>query len=229
MDIVDQKLRRMTAASISTPARKVKRIAPNPASQLIQSLSCRWRRLPAMAPTMISVNATETVSQTDNTDAASANPIHNAAISQTFATGTSLFPAHLGGGTGTLPPRLQAQQELSAFRRFRGGSIPIMGKAPYSGGTEHVNTQSGLPMANSGAPAAVADPVEEPLPRRRAIVFIVFLGVISLFGDMTYEGARSITGPYLGMLGVTATTIGVVAGFGELMGYGARLVSGYVG
>src|SRR5437870_800487 len=43
-----------------------------------------------MAPTMISVNATETVSQTDNTDAASANPIHNAAISQTFATGTSL-------------------------------------------------------------------------------------------------------------------------------------------
>src|SRR6266487_2237644 len=166
-----------------------------------------------MAPTTISVNATETVSQTDNTDAASAKPIHNAAISQTFATGTSLFPAHLGGGTGTLPPRPQAQQELSAFRRFRGGSIPIMGKAPYSGGTEHVNTQSGLPMANSSAPAAVADPVEEALPRRRAIVFIVFLGVVSLFGDMTYEGARSITGPYLGMLGVTATTIGVVAGF----------------
>ncbi len=43
-----------------------------------------------------------------------------------------------------------------------------MGKAPYSGGTEHVNTQSGLPMANSSAPAAVADPVEEALPRRRA-------------------------------------------------------------
>jgi len=31
------------------------------------------------------------------------------------------------------------------------------------------------------------------------------------------------------MLGVTATTIGIVSGFGELMGYGARLVSGYVG
>src|SRR5712691_7512931 len=95
-----------------------------------------------MAPTMISVNATETVSQTDNTDAASANPIHNAAISQTFATGTSLFPAHLGGGPGTLPPRPQAQQELSAFRRFRGDYIPIIGKAPYNGSMQPVNTQS---------------------------------------------------------------------------------------
>src|SRR5438309_9408583 len=75
---------------------------------------------------------------------------------------------------------------------------------------------------------STAESVEEALPRRRAIVFIVFLGIVSLFGDMTYEGARSITGPYLGMLGVTATTIGIVSGFGELMGYGARLVSGYV-
>ena len=47
-----------------------------------------------MAPTTISVNATETVSQTDNTDAASARPIHNAAASQTFATTTSLCQHH---------------------------------------------------------------------------------------------------------------------------------------
>src|SRR6266568_101095 len=77
--------------------------------------------------------------------------------------------------------------------------------------------------------ASATGSVENALPRRRAILFIVFLGVVSLFGDMTYEGARSITGPYLGMLGVTATTIGIVSGFGELMGFGARLVSGYVG
>ena len=69
----------------------------------------------------------------------------------------------------------------------------------------------------------------ETLPRRAAIIFIVFLGIVSLFGDMTYEGARSIVGPYLGLLGVTATTIGIVSGFGELMGYGARLLSGYLG
>jgi len=84
-------------------------------------------------------------------------------------------------------------------------------------------------MANSNPSAAEADLAEATLPRQRAILFIVFLGIVSLFGDMTYEGARSITGPYLGMLGVTATTIGIVSGFGELMGYGARLVSGYVG
>src|SRR6266568_3979799 len=77
--------------------------------------------------------------------------------------------------------------------------------------------------------ASATGSVENALPRRRAILFIVFLGVVSLFGDMTYEGARSITGPYLGALGVTATTIGIVSGFGELMGFGARLVSGYVG
>ena len=59
--------------------------------------------------------------------------------------------------------------------------------------------------------------------------FIIMLGVVSLFADMTYEGARSIVGPYLGLLGVTAPTIGIVSGFGELMGYGARLLSGYVG
>ena len=39
----------------------------------------------------------------------------------------------------------------------------------------------------------------EALPRRAAIIFIVFLGIVSLFGDMTYEGASSIVGPYLGL------------------------------
>jgi len=57
------------------------------------------------------------------------------------------------------------------------------------------------------------------LPRRRAVAFIILLGVISLFADMTYEGARSITGPYLGLLGLTGTTIGIVSGVGEFVGY----------
>jgi MFS family permease len=84
-------------------------------------------------------------------------------------------------------------------------------------------------MADINATTAAVAATDGALPRRRAVLFIVFLGVVSLFGDMTYEGARSIAGPYLGALGVTATTIGIVAGFGELMGYGARLVSGYIG
>jgi MFS family permease len=45
---------------------------------------------------------------------------------------------------------------------------------------------------------------------------------------VTYEGARSITGPYLEVLGATGTLVGFVAGFGELVGYGLRLVSGYL-
>src|SRR3989442_2624585 len=77
--------------------------------------------------------------------------------------------------------------------------------------------------------ASATGSVENALPRRSAILFIVFLGIVSLFGDLTYEGARSITGPFRGALGLTATTIGIVAGLGELLGYGARLVSGYVG
>lgn len=61
-----------------------------------------------------------------------------------------------------------------------------------------------------------------------ALRFIVLLGVVSLLADMTYEGARSITGPYLAILGASGTIVGIVAGLGELIGYGLRLVSGYI-
>lgn len=79
-------------------------------------------------------------------------------------------------------------------------------------------------MANLIRPAAaIAD-----ISRRHAVRFIVLLGVVSLFGDMTYESARSITGPYLALLGASATAVGFIAGFGELVGYAIRLASGYV-
>lgn len=55
------------------------------------------------------------------------------------------------------------------------------------------------------------------------------MGIVSLFADVTYyEGARSITGPYLAVLGASGTTVGIVAGFGEFIGYGLRLISGYI-
>ncbi|OGG55434.1 MAG: MFS transporter [Candidatus Handelsmanbacteria bacterium RIFCSPLOWO2_12_FULL_64_10] len=66
------------------------------------------------------------------------------------------------------------------------------------------------------------------ISKAAALKFVVLLGVVSLFADMTYEGARSITGPYLAVLGASATVVGIVAGFGELIGYGLRLVSGYL-
>lgn len=66
------------------------------------------------------------------------------------------------------------------------------------------------------------------LSKKTAIKFVILLGFVSLFADMTYEGARSITGQYLAVLGASGLVVGFVAGFGELIGYGFRLLSGYV-
>jgi MFS family permease len=66
------------------------------------------------------------------------------------------------------------------------------------------------------------------LSRKSALRFIVLLGVVSLLADVTYEGARSISGPFLATLGATGTLVGIVAGFGELAGYGLRVISGLV-
>lgn len=66
------------------------------------------------------------------------------------------------------------------------------------------------------------------IPSNKAMTFVILLGFVSLFADITYEGARSITGQYLAVLGASGTVVGVVAGLGELIGYGFRLVSGYV-
>jgi len=60
-----------------------------------------------------------------------------------------------------------------------------------------------------------------------ATKFVVLIGVVSLFSDLTYEGARSVTGPFLAVLGASGTVVGIVAGLGELVGYALRLVSGY--
>jgi MFS family permease len=63
--------------------------------------------------------------------------------------------------------------------------------------------------------------------RKAAFHFIILLGIVSLFGDITYEGARAATGPYLGLLGASAGIVGVIAGLGEFIGYALRLFSGY--
>ena len=62
--------------------------------------------------------------------------------------------------------------------------------------------------------------------RASAIRFIVCLGVVSLFADMTYEGARSIIGPFLKDLGATAAQVGLIAGLGEMLAASLRLFSG---
>ena len=64
-----------------------------------------------------------------------------------------------------------------------------------------------------------------PPNKKAALKFVVLIGVVSFFADFTYEGARSVTGPFMATLG-NGTIVGIVAGLGELLGYGLRLVSG---
>lgn len=58
------------------------------------------------------------------------------------------------------------------------------------------------------------------------VLFVVLIGIISLFSDMVYEGARGITGPFLDTLHANAFIVGLFAGLGEFIGYGLRLISG---
>jgi predicted MFS family arabinose efflux permease len=64
------------------------------------------------------------------------------------------------------------------------------------------------------------------MSKKDAFQFIILMGLVSLFSDMTYEGARSLTGPYLGLLGASAFIVGLVAGLGEFIGYALRLGTG---
>jgi predicted MFS family arabinose efflux permease len=61
-----------------------------------------------------------------------------------------------------------------------------------------------------------------------AFRFVLVVGVANLFADMTYEGARSSTGQFLGTLGASAAVVGFTAGLGELLGYALRSVSGVI-
>ena len=63
-------------------------------------------------------------------------------------------------------------------------------------------------------------------PKQKALRFVIGLGIVSLFADFTYEGGRSIVGPFLASLGASAFFAGAVAGVGEFLGYAIRLFSG---
>ena len=60
----------------------------------------------------------------------------------------------------------------------------------------------------------------------QAMLFIILFGIVSLFSDMTHEGASSICGAYLSLMGASAAAIGFVSGLGELIGYSMRYVFG---
>src|SRR4051794_29811155 len=65
-------------------------------------------------------------------------------------------------------------------------------------------------------------------PASAAFAFVLTLGVVNLFADMTYEGGASINGPFLGTLGARTAAISIIAGVGEFLGYSLDSVAGYI-
>jgi len=61
-----------------------------------------------------------------------------------------------------------------------------------------------------------------------AFIFVLTMGAVNFFGDVTYEGGGSINGQFLGSLGASAAIISIVAGAGEFLGYGLRSVFGAI-
>lgn len=80
-------------------------------------------------------------------------------------------------------------------------------------------------IAERTDPAAPA--AREPSPNRLSPTrFVLVFGFVSALGDIVYEGARSVLGPWLGSLGASAAAIGLITGAGEAIALGLRLVSG---
>ena len=78
----------------------------------------------------------------------------------------------------------------------------------------------------SSADANVGVQLPARVNRLGPVGFVVAFGLISMLGDVVYEGARSVTGPFLGTLGASALVVGVVTGIGEAVGLVLRLFTG---
>lgn len=71
-------------------------------------------------------------------------------------------------------------------------------------------------------------PSKTQITKKTAMRFIVMIGILSMFADMVYEGARSSTGPFLALLGAGAASVGLIAGLGEFLGYTLRMFTGII-
>ncbi|MDH7477523.1 MAG: MFS transporter [Candidatus Bathyarchaeota archaeon] len=61
---------------------------------------------------------------------------------------------------------------------------------------------------------------------KAAYMSILLLGIVSLMGDVVYEGSGGIIPDYLKFLGATGVVAGLVVGFGEFLGNAMRFFSG---
>jgi len=64
--------------------------------------------------------------------------------------------------------------------------------------------------------------------KKKALYFILFWSCVSFFTDISIEGTRSVFGPYFLLLGASGVVVASASGFGELVGYVARLPFGYL-
>ncbi|MFW9929454.1 MAG: MFS transporter [Candidatus Thorarchaeota archaeon] len=55
---------------------------------------------------------------------------------------------------------------------------------------------------------------------------VILFGLISMFGDILYEGARGILSPFLDTLNVSAVLVGGLLGLAEFIGFITRVISG---
>lgn len=70
--------------------------------------------------------------------------------------------------------------------------------------------------------------MENQKVKKQAFIFLILLGFISLFSDFTHEGARSIYGPFLGLIGASALVVSFTSGLGEFIGQGLRIFTGLI-
>ncbi|MEM2386324.1 MAG: MFS transporter, partial [Candidatus Bathyarchaeia archaeon] len=68
--------------------------------------------------------------------------------------------------------------------------------------------------------------MSESTSTRSIYAAILLLGIVSLLGDVVYEGSRGLVPDYLAFLGTLPFVIVFVGRFGEFLGYALRLFSG---
>src|SRR4051794_12659832 len=128
--------------------------------------------------------------------------------------------------------KTQLGHSLVLARLRRGDRVQILRREPRSTtgqGSDSCNSASRDQERLSPPPVfAMRALFGNLVNKTSAFTFVLIMGAVNFFGDVTYEGGGSINGQYLSSLGATAAIISVAAGAGEFLGYALRSVAGYI-
>ncbi|MBN8616783.1 MAG: MFS transporter [Deltaproteobacteria bacterium] len=83
-------------------------------------------------------------------------------------------------------------------------------------------------MSREPSPHAPPTEATEREHTRDAWRFLVLMAFVAMLGDVSYEGARSISGRYVSLLGASALAVSITAGLGELAGSALRVWTGHL-